>query len=80
MADILQSSYNGTRKTDLMNRCNLAFRQLKSYLDFMVKKDLLRAVVGDGNSNRGLFEITSKGKEFLRVYRSLKDLMNSGSS
>jgi predicted transcriptional regulator len=74
-ADILEASYSGVRKTYLMYRCNMSFKQLKNYLDFLLGKELLCVVAGDVNSNHGLFEITDKGKEFLRTYKGLKALV-----
>jgi len=74
-ADILEASYGGARKTYLMYRCNMSFRQLKYYLDFLLGNELLCMVVGDVSSNHGLFEITDKGKEFLKSYKGLKALV-----
>lgn len=76
IADILNASFGGVKKTYLMYRCNLSFKQLKHYLDFMLRNGLLRAVaVGNGDSNPGLFKITDKGREFLKAYKGLKALM-----
>ena len=76
IADILNTSLGGVKKTYLMYRCNLSFKQLKYYLDFMLRKGLLHVVtVRDDNPNPGLLEITDKGKEFLRNYKALKALM-----
>lgn len=74
-ADILEASYGGVRKTYMMYRCNMSFKQLKYYLDFLLGKELLCVVAGDVNSNHGLFEITDKGKEFLKTYKGLKALV-----
>jgi len=74
-ADILEASYGGARKTYLMYRCNMSFRQLKYYLDFLLRKELLCMVAGDVSSNHSLFEITDKGKEFLKSYKGLKALV-----
>jgi predicted transcriptional regulator len=75
IADILQASYGGTRKTYFMYRCNLSFRQCKSYLDFLTNKGFI--CIGDGKRNQDttIFEITDKGKQFLRAYSGLMDLM-----
>ena len=75
MADILETSQSGVKKTCLMYRCNLSFRQLKYYSDFMLRKELLRIVADDVNSDRGLFKTTDKGKEFLKTYTCLKALV-----
>jgi len=75
IADILEASYCETRKTYLMYRCNMSFKQLKYYLDFLLGRELLCMVAGGVSADRGLFEITSKGKEFLRAYKGLKALV-----
>jgi len=74
-ADILEASNGGVRKTFLMYRCNLSYKQVKYYLDFLLENELLCLVSGDGDSNHVLFEITDKGKKFLRTYKSLKALV-----
>lgn len=76
IADMLDASFGGVRKTHLMYRCNLSFKQLKRYLGFLLNKKLLHSVGDDEGSNPGLFEITDKGKEFLKAYKGLKNLMN----
>jgi len=72
IADILEASYDGTKKTYLMYRCNLSFKQLKYYLVFLFRKGLLCSIIDDGNSNFSLLKITNKGKEFLKAYKGLK--------
>ncbi|MCK5593304.1 hypothetical protein KAI31_04325 [Candidatus Bathyarchaeota archaeon] len=76
IADVLHASFGGVRKTHLMYQCNLSFKQLKHYLALLLKKQLLHVVTDDEGSNPGLFEITDKGKEFLKAYKGLKGLMN----
>jgi predicted transcriptional regulator len=75
IADILEASSCETRKTYLMYRCNMSFKQLKYYLDFLLRKQLLHTVAEDLDPNFGLFKITDKGREFLRVYKGLKSLV-----
>jgi predicted transcriptional regulator len=61
-----------------MYRCNLSFKQLKNYSHFLLNSGLLHVVTEQrarAQHEYGLFEVTSKGKEFLRAYRGLKDLM-----
>jgi predicted transcriptional regulator len=76
IADILEACNGETRKTHLMFRCNLAFRQLKHYLDFLLVRNLLCTVAEDSGPIRGFFKTTDKGKDFLKAYKSLKALMN----
>jgi len=75
IADILEASHGGTRKTHLMYHCNLSFKQSKYYLDFLLKKKLLCATAKGGNPNPDLFKITDKGRKFLKAYKGLKALM-----
>lgn len=75
IADILLASQNGTKKTYLMYHCNLSFRQLTFYLDFLLKTNFLLALNDGGNQNFGLLRVTEKGKRFLRAYENLKALM-----
>jgi predicted transcriptional regulator len=75
IADILDASGGGAKRTYLMYHCNLSFSQLKQYSHFLLSKGLMRVVVQNQSSSSGLFEATDKGKEFLRAYRGLKALM-----
>ncbi|MEM3632983.1 MAG: winged helix-turn-helix domain-containing protein [Candidatus Bathyarchaeia archaeon] len=75
IADILEASQNGTRKTYFMYRCNLSFKQLKYYLSFLQKKGLLNTANEVHHPQSDLFKITDKGKEFLKAYKGLKALM-----
>jgi len=75
IADILNASHGGVKKTYLMYRCNLSFRQLKDYSHFLIKSGLLRIQMEQAETDTGLFEATDKGKKFLKAYRGLKALM-----
>jgi predicted transcriptional regulator len=73
IADILGASHGGVRKTYLMYHCNLSFKQMKSYSRFLVNTGLLQ--VDQGNGDGGLFEVTDKGRNFLKAYENLISLM-----
>jgi predicted transcriptional regulator len=75
IADILGASHGGVKKTFLMYRCNLSFKQMKSYSRFLIDTGLLHVDVNRGNGEGGLFEVTDKGKVFLKAYESLVSLM-----
>jgi predicted transcriptional regulator len=83
MATILEEarlSATGVRKTRLMYRCNLSFRQLKAYVKLLGEKGFLTATVSTGstrdpNGGNGSFEVlrtTVEGLSFLRAYETLK--------
>jgi len=48
---------------------------MKYYLEFLVAKELLRAVAEKETPDPGLFKVTDKGRNFLRSYKGLKALM-----
>jgi len=72
VAAILRVSKGGARKTHIMYRCNLSFRQLEAYLDFLTNSGLVREISKSGSS---VFEITDKGAAFLQAYNTLKALL-----
>jgi len=77
VADILRASLGGAKKTQLMYHCNLSFRQLESYLNLLLEKDLLRCRTVERSRSSIIFEITEKGQEFLRSYKILKSLIST---
>jgi len=72
MADILDTSRRGVKKTHLMQNGSMSFAQLEKYLDLILKARLL-FVESDGPHL--LFKISGKGKSFLKAYESLKALL-----
>jgi predicted transcriptional regulator len=73
IADILNASHGGVKKSYLMYRCNLSFKQLKGYSHLLLTGGLMR--VTSRGTGSGLFEATEKGKTFLKAYKGLKALM-----
>jgi predicted transcriptional regulator len=71
IADILNASLGGAKKTHLMYHCNLSFRQLKHYSHLLLSRGFLTMARDGGRINSGLFEVTDKGKKFLKAYRGL---------
>lgn len=76
IATILRSAMGGVRKTSIMYRCNLSFKQLEVYLGFLLRRGHLKMFLrSEGNSNR-FFETTERGLDFLQAYRNLEELMS----
>jgi predicted transcriptional regulator len=75
MADILDASHGGVKKTYLMYRCNLSFKQMKCYSRFMLNSGLLHMMIEEAESDPALYEVTEKGREFLRAFKGLKSLL-----
>jgi predicted transcriptional regulator len=83
MANILsetRSSPGGLRKTRLMYRCNLSFRQLKIYVKLLQEKGFLSVTVlscenKNANGKNGkveVYKITEDGLSLLKAYHDLK--------
>ncbi len=68
VAGILNEAQKGAKKTHIMYRCNLSYRQLQAYLKLLLGMELLAL-----HSN--VYKTTAKGLEFLKAYRKLKALM-----
>lgn len=75
IADILETSQEGVKKTWLMYHCNLSFKQLKTYLNFLLKKELLQRVNLETHPNHSMLKTTEKGKRFLKTYSNLTSLI-----
>lgn len=58
-----------------MYRCNLSFKQLKGYSGFLLGNGMLQLNRRTGKSDNAMFEVTEKGREFLKAYKGLKALM-----
>lgn len=76
IANILSSAMDGVRKTSIMYTCNLSFRQLEFYLNFLLTKNLLRMFVKRESVAGEFFETTDRGLDFLRAYRNLDALLS----
>jgi predicted transcriptional regulator len=75
IANILKEAIGGAKKTQIMYRCNLSFRQLQIYLSLLIEKNFLQVVYVKGNGSIEFFEITRRGQTFLRAYRSIRALL-----
>jgi len=76
MANVLRAAVGGAKKTHIMYKCNLSFRQLQVYLNLLVDRGLLRRVPeNEGSEEARLFETTKKGRAFLDAYRNIKVLL-----
>lgn len=72
MASILRKARRATKKTHIMNQCNLSFRQLQRYLRSMRTRGLLKR---EDNGSQTVFEITGKGQKFLTRYSRIALLL-----
>jgi len=76
IANILTSAAGGVRKTSIMYKCNLSFRQLEIYLGFLLNKGLMKMFTKRESTTSQFFETTDRGIDFLKAYRNLEALMS----
>jgi predicted transcriptional regulator len=69
IAEILETAKDGAKKTRIMYRCNLSYRQTKKLVSHLLETGLLR----EGNS----YHTTEKGLQFLKHYHTLELLLNT---
>ena len=74
ITEILERSKSESKKADLISSCNLSFKQLNNYLEYLTKTQLL-CKEKSGKVNIECYRITNKGKEFLSNCYNLKTLM-----
>ncbi len=74
VASILNEAHEGARKTRMMYRCNLSYRQLQVYLKFLLDIKLLVSVLEEG-STEIIYLTTTRGHNFLDAYGKLEELM-----
>lgn len=78
MAHILTEATNGAKKTRIMYRCNLSFKQLQAYLKYLKKKGFLETInKKEKNREATVFQTTKKGLAFLEAYQNLKELIST---
>jgi predicted transcriptional regulator len=69
IADILETAKDGAKKTRIMYRCNLSYRQTKKLVSHLLETGLLTV----GSS----YHTTEKGLQFLKAYHTLELLLNT---
>jgi len=74
IACILENSKGGSRKTKIIYKCNLSFSQFNLYRNYLAENGLLNVL--ELNDGAEIFEITDKGREFLKDYKRVKDALN----
>lgn len=72
IASILDACHYGTTKTHVMYRSNLCFKQLKQYMDLLLKANLLLI---ESDRPFVVFRVSGKGVHFLKAYHSLMNMM-----
>lgn len=68
IAAILSEAQKGAKKTRIMYKCNLSYKQLQVYLKLVLNMNFLEL-------RSDLYQTSHKGYEFLDSYNTLKALM-----
>jgi predicted transcriptional regulator len=77
MAEILDLSMSGLiRKTHIMYRVKLSYKQTLCYLEELQSKDLLEECIEEDTPAYG---ITEKGRQFLNIFTDISTLMEGES-
>jgi predicted transcriptional regulator len=71
IAMILQSANKGATKTRIMYGAYLSYAQVKEYLEFLQRKDLLRCEEGTQ-----LYRLTERGLHFLRAFDQISEMIS----
>lgn len=71
MLNIIRERGGSIKPTHLMYKANLSHKQMKSYLDDLMKKDLIQ--IGSSEKDNKI-RITKAGVEFNMKYMQMKDL------
>jgi len=68
IADVLSAARGGANKTAIAHNANLNFNRVENYLSYLVEKGLMEHTDGE-------YKTTEKGREFLRDYQKMKELL-----
>ena len=70
MAEILAEMIIGRTKTNLMQKCNLNYKQIEMYTKFLLEKKFLTKKSCDN----GLVKlvVSQRGKDFIKVFHRLE--------
>ena len=74
IASILDACQHGTRKTHVMHQSRISSKQFTEYLHLLLEANLLLI---DNDHRYFLFRASSKGKDFLKAYISMKTLVEA---
>ena len=74
--DIISAARSPVKKTNLMYKSNLSFKQLELYLGFLVEQGLIEAKPEDEGHGR-IYSATSKGYQFTKIFEDLQSYLTT---
>jgi predicted transcriptional regulator len=75
IAEILVIAKDRSLKTQIMYRANLSFAQLNEYLNFLIRRELLKRHMENGKTG---YKTTAKGVKYLENYEEISKLLRRG--
>ena len=75
IAEILVIARDRSLKTQIMYRANLSFAQLNEYLNFLIRRELLKRNMENGKT---FYKTTTKGVKYLENYEEISNLLRRG--
>lgn len=70
VAMILETARSGVTKTKIMYKAYMSYTQIKEYLSFLQKNELIKYEEG-----AQLYRVTEKGLQFLEAYDEISELI-----
>jgi predicted transcriptional regulator len=74
MADVVNLSTSGIKKTHIMYKANLSYDQINRYLRELLKLGLIEIAINEGTV---IYRATEKGRLFLHYYNMMRKTMNT---
>ena len=71
--DILSAARRSIRKTKIMYRSNLSYKQLDIYLSNLVEHDLVEESSDDGAT---VYNVTSRGLNFIELFENISEYLS----
>lgn len=71
--DILSAARGSSRKTRIMYRSNLSYKQLDLYLGNLVRNNLIEEGLDDGAK---VFNVTSRGLSFIELFEDISQYLS----
>jgi predicted transcriptional regulator len=74
IVEILSVALHDAKKTEIVYKANLNFKQMQRYLDFLMGKGLI-ADCGCSSGKRK-YQTTERGRTFLKRYMEISDIVS----
>jgi predicted transcriptional regulator len=74
MADVVNLSTSGIKKTHIMYKANLSYDQINRYLRELLKLGFIEIAINEGTV---IYRATEKGRLFLHYYNMMRKTMNT---